>query len=90
MVQDYWTSQECERVFKYYSIIGDDVIKDLHNRSTSITENKAERMGILKPRPFTQDEQRLIKTYGTAMGDAVCFLLPGHSPFEIHTVCSEE
>lgn len=87
MVQELWTAQECEHIFHLYSIKGDDITEDLNNRSHAVTSLKAQRMGIDKPKPLTRDEQRLLKTYGSTLGEAMVFLLPGHSPLEVVQLC---
>lgn len=79
----HWTYDEYDCVYRKFPIFGVDFCAKEINRSIDTIENKARALGVSPYKEFTEQEIKVAKEYGKRLGQALMFLLPNRTSWEV-------
>lgn len=83
MVGKPWNYRDYHYVYRNYPKESLESISCELGRSPVTVKAKALKLGVKACGPFTDEEKKLARTYGKALGSALMFLLPHRTSYEI-------
>lgn len=83
MTQSTWTWEDYDTLRNKYPDMGRDIQQLFPDVSMENILKRVERLNTHLHTPYTDEEKRIAKEYGPALGTALIFLIPGRTLGEI-------
>ncbi len=81
-----WTWNDYDMLRKLYPEYGIDTNSHIGKGGAKNIISRANKLGVTFDVPFTDEEVKLAKDYGSALNKALMFFMPNRTPYEVEAL----